>query len=299
MLSTHISLVCSHISTATGITCTSRTEVMHGTNLVWVTKCVWARTSHHMLHGRLVRARAPWYRIRIGSLCVCYWGMRAICIHTKPRIASPCIRILPIAMLVMCRLCALQGLLPGQGSKKIAFATAPMDLQLQWWEKPSTHPTYPCNGNWYSNELSRTFSHGVEVPHTLVTQCSHGSLLRSDDRVLCCVISHTLAPIEVRMCARLTHQVRPNRFHCGRCASSLHLAPPQQRPHTSHGLVQTIAPIRCTPCRPRNRRAMPHSRGNIAIPREFRVGWVELSGAGMCAHHRSAAFFFRRRLTYG
>ena len=44
-------------------------------------------------------------------------------------------------------MCALQGKLPGQGSKQIAFATAPKDLQAQWWEEPSSHPTWPCNGN--------------------------------------------------------------------------------------------------------------------------------------------------------
>ena len=44
------------------------------------------------------------------------------------------------------QLCALQGKLPGQGTTQIAFATAPKELRLEWWEKPSTHPTYPCNG---------------------------------------------------------------------------------------------------------------------------------------------------------
>ena len=43
------------------------------------------------------------------------------------------------------QMCALTGLLPGQGSKDIHFATAPKDLQLKWWSDPSTHPTYPCN----------------------------------------------------------------------------------------------------------------------------------------------------------
>ena len=46
------------------------------------------------------------------------------------------------------QLCALQGLLPDQGSKQIAFATAPKDLKLRWWEDPGSHPTYPCSGNY-------------------------------------------------------------------------------------------------------------------------------------------------------
>ncbi len=44
------------------------------------------------------------------------------------------------------QLCALTGRLPGQGGKQVAFATAPKDLRLQWWEDPATHPTWPCNG---------------------------------------------------------------------------------------------------------------------------------------------------------
>ena len=44
------------------------------------------------------------------------------------------------------QLCALQGKLPGQGGKAISFATRPQDLQLEWWENPTTHPTYPCSG---------------------------------------------------------------------------------------------------------------------------------------------------------
>lgn len=43
------------------------------------------------------------------------------------------------------QLCALTGRLPGQGARPLlAFATAPRELQLQWWEEPSTHPTFPC-----------------------------------------------------------------------------------------------------------------------------------------------------------
>ena len=45
------------------------------------------------------------------------------------------------------QLCALTGRLPGQGPPKIAFATAPKDLHVSWWDHPNTHPTYPCNGN--------------------------------------------------------------------------------------------------------------------------------------------------------
>ena len=45
------------------------------------------------------------------------------------------------------QLCALRGQLPGQGAPEIAFATAPSELQLSWWEHPKTHPTFPCNGN--------------------------------------------------------------------------------------------------------------------------------------------------------
>mgnify|MGYP004170764409 CR=1 FL=1 len=47
------------------------------------------------------------------------------------------------------QLCALQGKLPGQGGKAIAFATRPRDVQLEWWANPSTHPSYPCQqGGW-------------------------------------------------------------------------------------------------------------------------------------------------------
>ena len=43
------------------------------------------------------------------------------------------------------QMCALQGKLPGQGSDTISFATPPRDLQLEWWNDPTTHPTYPCD----------------------------------------------------------------------------------------------------------------------------------------------------------
>lgn len=47
------------------------------------------------------------------------------------------------------QLCALSGRLPGQGSARVSFATAPRDLNLEWWTNPGgTHPTYPCRGNW-------------------------------------------------------------------------------------------------------------------------------------------------------
>ena len=43
------------------------------------------------------------------------------------------------------QMCALQGRLPGQGMRLIAFATPPRELQQAWWDAPSTHPTYPCH----------------------------------------------------------------------------------------------------------------------------------------------------------
>ena len=46
------------------------------------------------------------------------------------------------------QLCALQGLLPGQGGKRVSFATAPRELKLEWWMEPSTHPTFPCRDGW-------------------------------------------------------------------------------------------------------------------------------------------------------
>jgi len=47
------------------------------------------------------------------------------------------------------QMCALTGKLPGQGSSRISFATAPRDLKPEWWTNPGgTHPTYPCRGNW-------------------------------------------------------------------------------------------------------------------------------------------------------
>ena len=45
------------------------------------------------------------------------------------------------------QMCALQGKLPCQGGRAIAFATRPRDLQLEWWQHPSLHPTYPCQPN--------------------------------------------------------------------------------------------------------------------------------------------------------
>jgi len=47
------------------------------------------------------------------------------------------------------QMCALTGKLPGQGSSRISFATAPKSMQLQWWTDPgATRPTYPCEGSW-------------------------------------------------------------------------------------------------------------------------------------------------------
>lgn len=45
------------------------------------------------------------------------------------------------------QLCALQGKLPGQGGEAVEFATRPRDVQLEWWQNPSMHPTYPCQSN--------------------------------------------------------------------------------------------------------------------------------------------------------
>ena len=45
------------------------------------------------------------------------------------------------------QMCALQGLLPGQGAPRVAFATAPRDLRLEWWSDPATHPTFPCDAD--------------------------------------------------------------------------------------------------------------------------------------------------------
>lgn len=38
------------------------------------------------------------------------------------------------------QMCAVQGKLPGQGSKKVSFATAPKDLKVEWWEDPAHNP---------------------------------------------------------------------------------------------------------------------------------------------------------------
>lgn len=51
-------------------------------------------------------------------------------------------------------MCALQGWLPRQGYNVIAFATAPRDMQLEWWTDSTSHPayTYPCLGAWCDPE---------------------------------------------------------------------------------------------------------------------------------------------------
>ena len=54
------------------------------------------------------------------------------------------------------QLCALQGKLPAQGEPRIAFATAPASLQLEWWERPSSHPTYPCDSQGWCNPAGFT-----------------------------------------------------------------------------------------------------------------------------------------------
>ena len=38
----------------------------------------------------------------------------------------------------------------------MSFATAPSSLKLVWWEKPSTHPTFPCDQNGFCNPLGFT-----------------------------------------------------------------------------------------------------------------------------------------------
>ena len=48
------------------------------------------------------------------------------------------------------QLCALNGKLPGQDGNKISFASAPKDVQLTWWNDPSTHPTYTPRWDGYS-----------------------------------------------------------------------------------------------------------------------------------------------------
>ena len=48
------------------------------------------------------------------------------------------------------QMCALNGKLPGQDGRKVSFASAPKDVQLQWWTDPSTHPTYTPRWDGYS-----------------------------------------------------------------------------------------------------------------------------------------------------
>jgi len=43
------------------------------------------------------------------------------------------------------QLCAVNGKLPGQGLPQISFATAPKDLQPQWWTDPGNNPIF---GKW-------------------------------------------------------------------------------------------------------------------------------------------------------
>ena len=46
------------------------------------------------------------------------------------------------------QLCAATGRLPGQDEAKMNFAFAPKELEEEWFEKPTSHPTYPCNEWW-------------------------------------------------------------------------------------------------------------------------------------------------------
>ena len=46
--------------------------------------------------------------------------------------------------------CALRGKLPGQDGRKVSFASAPKDVQVEWWKDPDTHPTYKPNWDGYA-----------------------------------------------------------------------------------------------------------------------------------------------------
>ena len=74
------------------------------------------------------------------------------------------------------QMCALQGMLPGQGSARVSFATAPRDLQLQWWDHPSTHPTFPCDSNGWCDP-KKYFLGDVYFAEVFVafTVCSNGA----------------------------------------------------------------------------------------------------------------------------
>ena len=48
------------------------------------------------------------------------------------------------------QMCAINGKLPGQDGRKISFASAPKDVQLAWWNDPSTHPTYQPRWDGYA-----------------------------------------------------------------------------------------------------------------------------------------------------
>ena len=113
-------------------------------------------------------------------------------------------------------MCALQGLLPGQESPTIYFATQPRDLQLQarspldlplhlispdlvvlerslysilrssplccslllqWWRDPESHPTFPCkNGRCDPNKFTVGDVFFAEV-FVAYTVCSNGASL--------------------------------------------------------------------------------------------------------------------------
>ena len=76
------------------------------------------------------------------------------------------------------QLCALQGKLPGQGGKAIAFATRPRDVQLEWWLNPSTHPTYPCRQNGWCDPAAFTVGDVFFAEIMIAYQvCSNGAHL--------------------------------------------------------------------------------------------------------------------------
>jgi len=87
------------------------------------------------------------------------------------------------------QMCALTGKLPHQDGRKVSFATAPRDLQLEWWTDPSKHPTYTpvwdgfALGDVYFAEVAVIFLvcanraqlFELEVGETFVCEMDHDS----------------------------------------------------------------------------------------------------------------------------
>mgnify|MGYP007078100274 CR=1 FL=1 len=86
------------------------------------------------------------------------------------------------------QLCALNGKLPHQDGRKVSFATAPRDLQLIWWNDPSTHPTFDPGygyalGDVYFAEVAVIFTvcanreelFDLDVGETFVCEMDHTS----------------------------------------------------------------------------------------------------------------------------